>query len=91
MQEITAPLRQAIESGRVVLGVRQCARALREKEAKLIIIANNCPDEYLRSQKEVPVQEFPGSNVELGAACGKPFSVSVVAVLDPGKSSILNL
>lgn len=91
MQDIVGPLRQAIESGRVVLGVRECRKALKRKEAKLIIIASNCPDGYLRSQEEVPVREFPGSNVELGAACGKPFSVSAVAVLDAGKSSILNL
>ncbi len=90
MQEIAAPLRLAVESGRVVLGLRQCRKAVKKKEAKLIIIANNCPDEYLRSQKEAPVQEFHGSNVELGAACGKPFSVSAVAVLDPGRSSLLN-
>ncbi len=90
MQEIAGPLRLAIESGRVVLGTNQCRKALREKGAKLVIISNNCLDEYFSSQKEAPVRQFPGNNVELGAACGKPFAVSVVAVLDPGKSSILN-
>ncbi|MEE9236627.1 MAG: 50S ribosomal protein L30e [Thermoplasmata archaeon] len=91
MQDLTGPLRVAIESGHVVLGLRQCRKAMSQKEAKLIIITNNCPDEFLRTQSESPVHEFPGSNVELGAACGKPFSVSVVAILDPGRSNILNL
>ncbi len=90
MQDLAGSLRVAIESGRVVLGARQCRKAIKDGKARLIIIASNCPDGYLRLQEEAPVQEFPGSNVELGAACGKPFSVSVVAILDPGKSSILN-
>ncbi len=91
MQELVGPLRAAIKSGRVVIGLRQCRRAVKGKEAKLIIISNNCPDDFLRSQAEVPVREFLGSNVELGAACGKPFSVSAVAILNPGKSDILSL
>ncbi len=89
MQDLVGPLRTAMTSGTVVLGSRQCRKALRGGEARLIIIASNCPDGYLRSQEDVPVREFPGTNVELGAACGKPFSVSAVAVIDPGKSAIL--
>ncbi len=89
MQELIGPLRVAVETGQVVMGVKQTRKAVEKKEAKLIIIAHNCPDEFLRSQKQVPVREFRSSNVELGAACGKPFSVSVVAVLDPGKSNIV--
>lgn len=85
------PLRTALSSGTVVLGVRQCRKALDGGEARMVIIARNCPDGYLRSQEDVPVREFPGSNVELGAACGKPFSVSAVAVIDPGKSPILKI
>lgn len=89
VQDFVGPLRTALESGTVVLGVRQCRKALRAGEAKLIITASNCPDGYLRSQEDVAVREFPGTNVELGAACGKPFAVSAVAILDPGKSPIL--
>ncbi len=90
MQDLTGPLRAAIETGRVVMGVKSARKALKAKEAKLIIIARNCPDGYLRSQRQVPVREFRGSNHDLGAACGKPFSISVVTVVDPGKSNILS-
>lgn len=89
MQDVTGPLRLAIATGRVVMGVKQGRRAVKKKEAKLIIIARNCPDGFLRSQKQAPIREFRGSNLELGAACGKPFSISVVTILDPGKSNIL--
>ncbi|GIR27370.1 MAG: hypothetical protein CM15mP42_03200 [Methanobacteriota archaeon] len=34
---------------------------------------------------------FNGNNSVLGAACGKPFPVSAIAILDGGKSDVLNL
>jgi large subunit ribosomal protein L30e len=37
------------------------------------------------------VYKFPGTSLELGAACGKPFAVSVLTVLAPGESSIMSL
>ncbi|MCJ2531257.1 MAG: 50S ribosomal protein L30e [Candidatus Thermoplasmatota archaeon] len=89
MADLAGPLRRAIETGQVVLGLHQVRRALQSDQARLVIRASNCPDEFLGTPEDVPVEEFPGSNVELGAACGKPFSVSAVAVLDPGKSKIL--
>lgn len=89
MPELAAALKAAMETGRVVLGVREARKAVQRKEARLVIIASNCPDGFLRTQQEVPVQEFPGTNQELGAACGKPYSASAAAVLDPGKSGIL--
>ncbi|MDX1534711.1 MAG: ribosomal L7Ae/L30e/S12e/Gadd45 family protein, partial [Thermoplasmata archaeon] len=67
----------------------QVHRALQSDQARLVIRARNCPDEFLEAAEDVRVQEFQGTNVELGAACGKPFSVSALAVLDPGKSKIL--
>jgi large subunit ribosomal protein L30e len=89
MADLAGPLRKAVETGKVVLALHQVRRALQADTARLVIRASNCPDEFLQTPKDIPVQEFQGSNVELGAACGKPFSVSVVAVLDPGKSKIL--
>ncbi|MFQ5986245.1 MAG: 50S ribosomal protein L30e [Thermoplasmata archaeon] len=89
MADLAGPLRKAIETGTVVLGLRQVRRAVLSDQARLVIRARNCPDEFLKAREDVAVEEFQGNNVELGAACGKPFSVSAVAVLDPGKSKIL--
>jgi len=33
---------------------------------------------------------YPGDNLELGAACGKPFAVSSLVILDQGSSDILS-
>jgi large subunit ribosomal protein L30e len=34
--------------------------------------------------------KYPGMGVDLGVACGKPFSISALAVLEPGDSEILS-
>lgn len=84
-------LKVAVDTGRVVLGVRGAKRCLQKKQARMLVLASNCPDTRLRALTGVKVHVFPGSNAELGAACGKPFSVSALAVIDPGESNILSL
>ena len=37
---------------------------------------------------EMPVYTFEGSSVELGSICGKPFTVSVLIIQEPGDSNI---
>ena len=87
--DINRALRTATKTGEVTFGISQAKKAIASKNGKLIVIASNCPDNGLREQKEIPVMEFPGNNRELGSACGKPFSVSVVTVMKPGESQIL--
>jgi large subunit ribosomal protein L30e len=84
-------LRVAVETGQVVLGVNQVQSAVRSGTARLIVLANNCPEPGLAEQRTVKVHQFNGTNADLGTACGKPFSVSALAVLDPGESNILSL
>ncbi len=88
--DLNKGLRTVTKTGKVLFGVEQAKNAIEKKKGKLIVIASNCPEIGLKEQKEVPVIEFPGTNRELGSACGKPFSVSVVTVLEPGDSQILN-
>ena len=61
--------------------------------AKLVILSSNCPEETVAVAKngDTPVYSFSENNAVLGAACGKPFPVSIIAILDGGKSDILNL
>ncbi|MFO7619401.1 MAG: 50S ribosomal protein L30e [Thermoplasmata archaeon] len=87
--DINRALRTATKTGEVAFGLSQAKKAIASKKGKLIVIASNCPAKELREQKEIPVMEFPGNNRELGSACGKPFSVSVVTVIAPGESQIL--
>ena len=91
--DINKALRSAIDTGKVHVGVKQSCKAADSESAKLIIVASNCPKESAEQLKESksPVRSFSGNNATLGAACGKPFPVSAIAILDSGKSDILSL
>jgi large subunit ribosomal protein L30e len=39
----------------------------------------------------VPVYSYQGIGKDLGSACGKPFSVAALAVIEPGESEIMAL
>jgi len=90
MIDIGKALRTAITTGVVKFGQEQTKKAIETQEAKLVVIASNCPDESISRAEGVKVIRFSGNNMELGAACGKPFSVSALAILDPGESNILS-
>ncbi|MEB2836446.1 MAG: 50S ribosomal protein L30e [Desulfurococcales archaeon] len=92
---VTRELKNLVKTGVYVLGSRQSIRAVAHGKAKLLIIAKNArPDLrdralYLAKLSGVPVYTFPGTSVELGVALGKPFRVSMLAVIDEGSSQIL--
>jgi len=91
MMDVGRALKNAIETGQVWLGVERARKAVKQKKAKLLVLASNCPDAFLKEQKEVKVYFFGGSNVELGSTFGKPFSISAAAIIDPGESDILSV
>ncbi len=88
--DLNKALRTAAKSGKLLFGADQAMKAIETKEAKLIVVASNSPNPELKEQSEIPFMDFPGTNMELGSACGKPFSISVVTILDPGESQILS-
>jgi len=89
--DVPRALRVATDSGDVRFGLREARRAAKVRSAKLIVVASNCPEEALAGLGDVRLFRFPGSNVDLGAACGVPFSVAAVTVLSPGDSNILSV
>ncbi|MGQ0536470.1 MAG: 50S ribosomal protein L30e [Methanobacteriota archaeon] len=97
MVDIHRALRSAAQTGKLAFGEREARKATEAGKAKLLIMAKNAPDpvqkdvESTASAKSVPIFRFEGMGTELGPACGKPFSVSVLAVLEAGDSDILAL
>ncbi len=93
--DVQRSLRTAVQSGKVLIGADQAAKAIGRGEAKLVILAANCPaHESIRASakdKRVPVYDFAGIGTQLGPACGKPFAISALAVVDAGESDILAL
>src|SRR5207247_4424838 len=89
--DVTRALRVATDTGEVRFGLREVRRAAKSKKAKLVVLASNCPAEATRNLGDIRVFRFGGTNVDLGAACGVPFSVAAVAVISPGESNILTV
>ena len=92
--DLAHALKVALQTGQVRLGLSETLESAKEKRAKLLIVAKSCPNASLTGERRfdrIPIYHYEGSAVELGAACGKPFPISALAVLDAGSSAILSL
>ena len=92
--DLNHALKVALETGKVRIGLAETREAAAAKKARLVIVARTCPDEKLRAERaigRIPVYHYDGTAVDLGQACGRPFPISAMAILDPGSSAILTL
>lgn len=95
--EVDEELRESERTGEVVLGSNETLEATQSGESQLTVISSSAPrevEEKLReytSENDISLYYYPGGSEDLGLALGKPFSVSVLAVLDSGDSGILEL
>ena len=94
--DLNKSIRMAVDTGKVLLGSEKTIKAALNGNAKMIIVAANCPAERRQDLKhysqlsDVPVLDYAGSSVELGNVCGKPFPVTAMTVLDAGNSDLLD-
>jgi large subunit ribosomal protein L30e len=95
--DVERGIRVAVDTGNVTLGSGKTVQALKLGKGKLVIIAENCPQEVTEDVmqysklSEIPVYTFQGTSVDLGSVCGKPFTVAAMMVNDPGDSTILEI
>ncbi len=89
--DISRALKAAITTGKVEFGVDQTLKAVKGGKAQMVVLARNCPCKDLTGDLDVKVHVYDGNNMELGALCGKPFSVSALVIIDKGTSNILTL
>lgn len=91
MIDVNRALKTAATTGDVRFGLAETKKAMKKGEAKLVVIASNCPERAaLEGSKAPKVLLFDGTNVELGSACGKPYPISALAIINPGESNILS-
>ena len=87
----------AVKTGKVLFGANSTIRNVMMGKVRLAVIASNCPDDIRKKIEKacrlsnIPLMVSRRNNVELGRICGKPFSISVLAIRDPGDSDILKL
>lgn len=93
--DLARQLKLGITTGTILFGQRQTTSACNKGDARLVLVAANCPEAYLSnlnaSHPDVPVHRVIMVNRQLGAACAKPFPVSALCVVDPGQSDLLTL
>ncbi|WOF15808.1 50S ribosomal protein L30e [Methanoplanus sp. FWC-SCC4] len=86
-------LRRAIKSGSVVIGQKETKDCISEGKAQMIVVANNCPEEFISylNEQNVFTYTYDDSSKALGVSCGRPHFVSALAILEAGDSDILSL
>lgn len=95
--DVNKQLQIAVRTGKVGFGVQEALDAARFARAKLLIVASNCPDEFrsdivrYAKQSSLPIFNYAGNSIDLGAACLKPFMVAALSIKEPGDSEILKL
>ena len=87
----------AVKTGKVVIGSKQVVHVLLNENPKLILLSSNCKPNirdritYYAHLAKVPCHTVNFTGIELGSICGKPFTISSLAILNPGDSNILDL
>ncbi|WP_290597095.1 MULTISPECIES: 50S ribosomal protein L30e [unclassified Archaeoglobus] len=84
MTDVESVIRMVLKTGGYRLGSKSTLKALQKGEAKAVVVAANCPEDVLEKIKsyDVKVLTYNGTNMELGAFCGKPFSVAAMAITE---------
>ncbi len=88
--DISKVLRSTFSTGKVLIGTKQTREAVKNGKAQVVVVSSNCPEKSMNEIKGVPVIKYPGTGVDLGVACGKPFAIAALAVIEPGESEILS-
>ncbi|WP_291999597.1 50S ribosomal protein L30e [Caldivirga sp.] len=97
MIDISRELQVVANTGRLTMGVKQSIKAILNGDAKLVIMAANVPPsikqdvERYAKLSQVPIFTYAGTSWELGGALRRSHKIAVVAIIDPGESSIMSL
>ncbi len=89
-------IRLAVDTGKVTIGNREVTRTITDASARVVVVAAMGKKEivediiHMCGVAQIRIFKFKGNSLELGALCGKPYSVNAISVIDGGSSSILN-
>ncbi len=95
MADLSNDIRLAVDSGRVALGLKKVEGSIKDNSAKLVILASINKKEitqdimHMAKVAGIKTATYEGDSMQLGAICGKPYSVAVLSVIEQGNSKIL--
>ena len=83
---LSEEIQSAIKANNAILGYRRSIKFIKLNQAKLIVMANNIPEqvksemEHVAKLSDSRFEIFNGSSKDLGVFCGKPFPISVLTI-----------
>ena len=95
--EANKEIRRAVDTGSVTFGTKVARKKILAGEGQMVIVSNNLPTNEKETLKQLVTiegkkfYEYSDTGLVLGSVCGKPFTISVMVVLDAGKSKVLEL
>jgi len=90
--DVNRSIRTVVDTGDAKIGLRETKKAYMAGTLKLVVVAKNCPRDHTEEIElwDVPIMKYHSTNLTLGSICGKPYTISVLGVIDPGKSKIMD-
>ena len=96
MADLANDIRLAVDSGTAAIGIKKVTDSIKSSEAKVVVVSSKNEKGrvqdimHLAKISNIRVLIYEGTSIDLGATCGKPYSVSAVSIIEPGNSKILN-
>lgn len=87
LDSMVLEIKKASEENKVKIGFKEAIRAIQSGSAQKVFAASNMDSEQLEELKtkcervKVPLAELKISNVDLGTAIKKPFSVATITMV----------
>src|SRR5919202_3875257 len=84
MKTLEKVIKDAVGSNKYKSGVKETVQSI--KGAKLVIVSKSIDPEDMKKLKEqtesadVTLYEYPGTSVQLGKLCNKPFRITAIAI-----------
>ncbi len=94
--DIEKAINMAMSTGKVKMGYKEVSKNVLNGKLKATILSNNLPSNYKEELtrncelSEIPIIHYDKSGRELGIACGRPHKVSMIGIINPGNSKILD-
>lgn len=79
-------IQNALKTGNVIIGFEESIKYIKINRAKLIVIANNIPEnikndiEHNAKISKTRIEVYPSNSKDLGVICGKPFPVTTLVI-----------
>jgi large subunit ribosomal protein L30e len=89
---LSKALHQATKTGKCISGYKEVHQSI--KGSKLVVYSTALSPAEIKTIAEeckavdVPIASYAGKSFELGAACGKKYKISILAVKSPGEADL---